>query len=184
MQLSTDQKGNIAEAAVALAATRLGIDVYRPIGEGGRYDMILHVNDRLLRVQCDWAARNGDVILGRCSSSRRSAGGKPLTRHYTTHEVDAFAAYCMELDRCLLLPPQLWANRRLVQLRLAPTRNNQARRIHWAEDYDFAGKLRSLGAVAQLGERQSGTLEVTGSIPVGSTSDLPLLWGSVLADRP
>ena len=70
---------------------------------------------------------------------------------------------------------ELWANRRVVHLRLGPTRNNQAQRIHWAEDYDFAARLRSLGAVAQLGERQSGTLEVTGSIPVGSTSDLRLI---------
>jgi len=33
--LTTDQKGNIAEAAIALAATKLGIDVYWPLGEGG-----------------------------------------------------------------------------------------------------------------------------------------------------
>src|SRR5438105_7103412 len=38
--LSTDQKGNIAEAAIALAAAKLGVVVYRPLGEGGRCDMI------------------------------------------------------------------------------------------------------------------------------------------------
>ena len=57
MHLSTDQKGNIAEAAVALAAIKLGIDVYRPVGEGGRYDLILDAIERLIRVQCKWAAR-------------------------------------------------------------------------------------------------------------------------------
>jgi len=39
--MTTDQKGAIAEAAVALAAMKLGIDIYRPLGEGGRYDLIL-----------------------------------------------------------------------------------------------------------------------------------------------
>ena len=37
--LTSDQKGNIAEAAVVAAAIKLGIDVYRPVGEGGRYDI-------------------------------------------------------------------------------------------------------------------------------------------------
>jgi hypothetical protein len=168
--MSTDQKGNIAEAAVTLAAVKLGLDVYRPVGEGGRCDLILGIGDRLLRVQCKWAARQGDVILVRCYSARRTGRGKVVTRRYTTDEVDAFAAYSQDLDRCFFLPPKLWANRRLVQLRIAPALNNQVRRIHWADEYDFAARLRAIGAVAQLGERQSGTLEVTGSSPVGSTA--------------
>jgi len=32
--LTTDQKGNFAEVAIALAARKLGIDVYWPLGEG------------------------------------------------------------------------------------------------------------------------------------------------------
>jgi hypothetical protein len=85
-----------------------------------------------------------------------------------TSDVDVFASYSGDLEECFLLPPELWANRRMVQLRIAPTRNNQRRGVHWARDYEFAARIRSFGAVAQLGERESGTLEVTGSIPVGS----------------
>ena len=167
--LSTDQKGTIAEAAIVLAAVKIGVDVYRPVGEGGRCDLVLGVGGSLLRVQCKWAARSGDVIVIRCYSARRSKGGKLITRRYSTAEVDAFAAYSADLDRCFLLPAELWAMRRLVQLRIGPTLNNQARGINCADDYDFAARLGALGAVAQLGERESGTLEVTGSIPVGST---------------
>ncbi len=53
--MTTDQKGAIAEAAVALAAMKLGVDVYRPLAEGGRYDLILDVGSRFSRVQCKWA---------------------------------------------------------------------------------------------------------------------------------
>lgn len=91
-----------------------------------------------------------------------------MNRCYTTDEVDAFAAYSLDLDRCFLLPPELWASRRHVQLRLAPTLNNQARGVNWAEHYDFAARLKALGAVAQLGERLDGIQKVTGSSPVGS----------------
>ena len=49
------------------------------------------------------------------------------------------------------------------------SKNNQAEGINWAKDFEFAARLRALGAVAQLGERPAGSREVTGSIPVGST---------------
>jgi PD-(D/E)XK endonuclease len=45
--MTTDQKGAIAERAIQLAATRLGIDVYRPVAEGGRYDMIFDLDEGL-----------------------------------------------------------------------------------------------------------------------------------------
>jgi len=43
--LTTDQKGNIAEQAVTLAI-KLGLDVYRPVGEGGRCDLIIDTGVR------------------------------------------------------------------------------------------------------------------------------------------
>ena len=98
-----------------------------------------------------------------------------LTRCYSPEDVDAFAAYCAATDDCYFLPIDLFPDRRNIQLRLRPTRNNQARRINWAKDYEFAATLGPLGAVAQLGERQSGRLEATGSSPVGSTDQLHLL---------
>jgi hypothetical protein len=52
--LTTDRKGAIAEARIAAAALELGIDVYRPLQDGGRCDLVfdLHDRDRLLRIQC------------------------------------------------------------------------------------------------------------------------------------
>jgi hypothetical protein len=70
--LTTDQKGNIAELAIAGAAIALGIDVYRPVGEGGRYDMIFELGERLWRVQAKWAPHYRDVIVVRCYSTRRN----------------------------------------------------------------------------------------------------------------
>jgi hypothetical protein len=47
--VTTDQNGAIAELAVQLAATKLGIDVYHPVAEGGRYDMIFDLAGDLVR---------------------------------------------------------------------------------------------------------------------------------------
>jgi hypothetical protein len=52
VELSTDQKGAIAESAIAHAAIKLGIGVYRPLSDGERYDLIFDLGERLERVQC------------------------------------------------------------------------------------------------------------------------------------
>jgi hypothetical protein len=73
--LTTDQKGAIAETGIAHHATRLGVDVYKPVSEGGRFDLIFDFGRRLWRVQCKWAALDGDTLIVRCYSSRRAREG-------------------------------------------------------------------------------------------------------------
>jgi PD-(D/E)XK endonuclease len=165
--MTTDQKGAIAETAIALAAIKLGIGVFRPYGDE-RYDLILDCRPRLWRVQCKWARRYGDVVIVRCYSSRRARSGL-LRRKYTADEIDAFAAYCQELDRCFFLPIEDCPQNE-VRLRIGPTKNNQKLGVTWADDFDFAATLgRYQGAIAQLGERRLGMAEVAGSSPAGST---------------
>jgi hypothetical protein len=167
--LTSDQKGNIAEAAIVAAAVKLGIDVYRPVGEGGRYDMIFELGSSLVRVQCKWAPRHRDVVVLRCYSARRSRDGL-IRRLYKGGEIDAFAAYCHDVDTCYFLPFETLLGCTQVHLRLGPCRNNQSIGVRWAADYEFAATLGGHGAIAQLGERRRGTPKVAGSSPAGSTS--------------
>jgi PD-(D/E)XK endonuclease len=137
--LTSDQKGAVAEAAIAFAAIQLGIGVSRPFGDEA-YDLIFDLGDRLVRVQCKWAMRHGDVVQIRCYGSRRNANGL-LRRFYSEHEVDAFAAYCAELERCYFLPFASLPSRVQVNLRLSAPRNNQRLRINWASEFEFAATL-------------------------------------------
>lgn len=148
--LTTDQKGNVAEQAVALAAIRLGLQVYRPLGEGGRYDLIIDTGCRLWRVQCKWSPRRGDIVPVRCRSSRRAREGL-RARGYTSEEIDAYAAYCPELDACYLIPIDQFPGQGGIHLRLEPAKNSQRGAIIWARDFNFASiDWASFGAVAQM----------------------------------
>lgn len=174
VELTTDQKGAIAETAVAHAATRLGLGVSRPVNEGERYDLILDLHPGLLRVQVKWAPRRGEVVTVRCQSARRARHGL-VTRGYSASDVDGVAAYCAELDRCFFLPIALVEGQRLFHLRLSKTRNGQRAGILWAAHFDFSRVDWSdpkgcLGAIAQLEERLRGTQEVAGSSPASSIS--------------
>ncbi len=168
--LTTNQKGAIAEARIAAAAIECEIEVYRPVIEGGRYDMIFAIGDHLLRVQCKWAPLYNGVVLIRGYSTRRNADGC-LRRTYTADEIDAFAAYCAELDRCYFIPMNIVASSPQLSLRVGPTRNNQQQRVRWAGDYEFAATIPLVrhGPIAQLGERLHGMQEAGGSSPPGST---------------
>ncbi len=171
-ELSTDQKGNIAEQAIALAATRLGIEVYAPVGEGGRADRVFLVGERALRVQCKWAARQGDVVVVNARSSRRVANGH-RRGVYTARDVDAVAAYCADLDECYFIPIERMDGQSQVFLRLGPAANGQRACIWWARDFEFATiDWGRLGAIAQLEERLHGMQEVAGSSPASSTPDV------------
>jgi prevent-host-death family protein len=96
-----------------------------------------------------------------------------VRRPYTSQEIDAFAAYSPELDRCFFLPIDRFDRQSAISLRLAPPENHQRAGINWADDFAFEATLGSSGAVAQLGERQRGTLEARGSNPLGSTPQAP-----------
>ena len=152
------------------AALHVKCDVYRPVFEGGRYDLVFDTGNRLLRVQCKWAPLRGDVIVIRSYSTRRTAYGL-VRRPYVAGEFDALAAYAPDLERCYLIPYDAIDGRTQLHLRVGPTLNNQRQGIRLASHYEFGATLRqtSQGPIAQLGERLDGIQKVAGSSPAGST---------------
>ena len=159
---SGNHKGAVAEARIAAAAIELGVPVLRPMSEHGRYDLVFDVGNRLIRVQCKWATRTGDVAVVHLGGNYLSPRGY-VRSTYTPDEVDAIAAYCADLGECYLLPISMISRQHMVHLRLAPARNGQRAALNWAADHQLPG------AIAQLGERCHGMAEVVGSSPTGST---------------
>lgn len=158
-----NHKGNAAELAIAAEAAKLGLTVLMPLTEHERYDLVLGIGGQLLRVQCKWGKRKGDVVIANLETSRRCREGYVRTR-YTADEVDAIGVYCDELNSCFLIPIEVAGGMAAISLRLAPARNGQRAALNWAEQYQ-------LGAVAQLAERRRGTAEARGSNPLSSTPE-------------
>jgi len=138
--LTTNQKGLIAENAVIRRAIMMGIGVARPLDDE-RYDLILDLRPGLVRVQCKWAVRQGGVVVVRCYTCRRGPNGM-IVKRYSADEIDVFVAYCAELDQCYLLPRDEFDGKRLIHLRLDPSRNNQTAKVNLAEEYEFGARLQ------------------------------------------
>jgi PD-(D/E)XK endonuclease len=143
--MNSNIKGAVAEQAIVLAATRLGVPVLRPVAEHGRTDLALEIGGELWRVQVKWGRLSParDVVIAMLRTSRYTPRGQVYTT-YSEGEVDLFAVYCGALNRCFLLPGHLLANKTCVYLRLTPPRNGQQSCINLADDFTFDG------AVAQL----------------------------------
>ena len=148
--MNSNVKGAVAEQAIVLAATRLGVPVLRPVAEHGRTDLALEIGGDLFRVQVKWGRMGPqrDVVIVSLLTSRCTPHGH-VQRRYSAGEVDLFAVYSGELDRCFLLRAQPLADQTVVYLRLTPPRNGQRACITLADDFTFDG------AVAQLA-RASG----------------------------
>jgi prevent-host-death family protein len=163
---SPNHRGAISELAISLAAARLGLEVYKPLSEHARADLVIAIGGQLLRIQCKTVARR-DRVLVISTTSKWYAPEGYVSRTYSATEIDAVAAYDHERDRCYLLPIDLVAGMRAISLRVDPPRNGQRAGLHFATDYEFPG------AVAQLGERAAGSRKVVGSSPISSTVTNP-----------
>jgi PD-(D/E)XK endonuclease len=108
--LTTDQKGSLAEAKIICAAIELGIDVLRPLNDGTRYDLVFDLHPNLVRIQCKTGVRCDEIIRIGCYSTRRTATGL-RKRCYSAAEIDAFAVYCPDIDRCYFLPLEAFGAR-------------------------------------------------------------------------
>lgn len=143
--MNSNVKGAVAEQAIVLAATKLGVPVLRPVADHGRTDLALEIGGDLFRVQVKWGRLSParDVVIVALATSRCTPRGH-IRSTYAEHEVDLFAVYCGKLDRCFLLPAGLLVNKTVVYLRLTAARNGQRACINLADDFTFDG------AVAQL----------------------------------
>jgi hypothetical protein len=93
VKMTTTQIRAIAEAAITYHATMLGIVVLEPLIEGRRYDLVLDTGDLLLRTQCKWARRNGDVVVIRSGTRRHTPNGNDRGTD-SASRIDGVAAWC------------------------------------------------------------------------------------------
>lgn len=155
--LNSNDKGAIAEQAIVFAAMKLGVRVWRPASEHGRADLAFDISGELLRVQVKWGRLSpaGDRVIVRIGTCRCTPRGY-IRGTYSDDEVDLFAVYCGELDRCFLLPVRLLAHRTFIALRLTAPRNGQESCINLADDFTFDGAVAQLARALDWQSRGRG----------------------------
>lgn len=136
-ELTTQQKGITTEISVAAYFLSLGYNVSQPFCQDSKYDLIVDVNNKLLRLQVKTARLlNEDTIIFNCRSTTKNSQTNK-SRYYQEDEIDYFATYWN--NKAYLVPiSECSAEKRL---HLTPVeKNNQC----YIEDYLGSEVLKNL----------------------------------------
>ena len=95
-QLSTQFKGDVTELLVGAYLLELGYLVSKPLTQDSKYDLIVDVNHKLIRIQVKTARLNdqtiGKSIKFNCRSTTNNVR-ECKKRYYSPEDVDYFATY-------------------------------------------------------------------------------------------
>ena len=121
-------KGDIAELAVAKRFMEKGYHVCFPFSNDTPYDLIVDINGKFKRVQIKYSSgyvKQTDCITCKTHSS--------TGRDYREH-CDMIVLY-NPVHGCYLIDLEKWKTKTGILLRLSKAKNNQTKKIHFAEDY-------------------------------------------------
>jgi hypothetical protein len=138
VRVNTISRGNASEAAVLRAFIDADIGVLVPFGSGQSFDLAAEMPDGdILRVQVKTGWVRKGCVEFKASSTDHGRG----QRHYRGR-ADVIAVYVPALSRVFMVPVDDCPSY-TGYLRLDPPRNNQRRRVRFAEDYALERWLES-----------------------------------------
>jgi hypothetical protein len=130
--MNSSAVGGRTEGIVLAALLRVGKRILLPFGDGHRYDLAIDEGGKLVRVQCKTGLYKAGAVVFNTNSHRRDH-----SRRGYLGDADLFGIYCPGLDKVYLVPVEDFGDNE-GRLRVEPPKNNQARRVRWARDYEVA----------------------------------------------
>lgn len=132
-ELHKKLKGNIAELATATELAKLGLAVFRELGDNSRVDLITIVEGRCIKIQVKWAKvePEGCVFLYTVKT-----GPNNYRYKYTLEDIDVFALYVEDTSEVLFISAkEAVLSKSTMSIRYIPSKNNQRAGVRMAEDY-------------------------------------------------
>lgn len=127
------KKGLLTELQCELDFRNMGFVVSKPITPDSRYDYIVDINGKLIRIQCKTGASydEDNAFSFLCCSTNWNS--KSL-HSYSKEEIDYY--YIRFKDKSYLFPVEL-GNKKTKILRLETKNKSNQASITWAKDYEF-----------------------------------------------
>lgn len=132
----SDWKGHLAAQKVELRAAEKGVVCSNP-SIPCRYDRILDVDGKLVRVQVKYAARKPSHSVGAVSAKLYHTTRAGKDQVYQRGEVDALLVYIPHIDKVLWFPEDVFIGKKFLNIRYEPAKNGQTKGCLMAEEYHW-----------------------------------------------
>lgn len=132
--MNTNFIGSITELQCITAFTQLGYQVSLPFGGQARYDFLVDVKGKIIRVQVKTSKyKENGTINFECRNSHYLQGHHTHSK-YSEEEIDYFATFYN--GECYLVPIQECGSTKSLRIEpLKGTRNTS--NVNWARDYQI-----------------------------------------------
>jgi len=127
--MNTKLKGDIGELIVAHNLLKKGWSVSMPYGENNRYDLIIEKDGLMKRVQVKACTPKDGVLHVNCRSSNNWSVIK-----YTEKDFEILAAVDLNTEIVYYISSKN-INKSVFDLRLVQTKNNQKKKVNYAENF-------------------------------------------------
>jgi hypothetical protein len=128
----TKNKGDLGVLHAKVDLAEKGFDLFLPLTEHQAFDLVAYRDGRFYRIQVKYRRVVNGVICVKFHSSWADRHGVHMVL-MDKNSVDVVCIYCPDTRRCYYIDPRRHGIS--VQLRLAPTRNNQSKGVLLADDY-------------------------------------------------
>jgi hypothetical protein len=128
----TKDKGDLGVLHAKVDLAEKGYILLQPLSEHAPFDLVAYKDGRFLRVQVKYrAAVNGTIWLQLKSAwaDRHGTHMVPIDKQ----AIDLICVYCPDTRACYYFDPRTVEVS--INLRIAPTRNQQSKGIRWAKDF-------------------------------------------------
>lgn len=140
--LNSKQKGNITEVECMLAFLKLGYNVLMPYGDCERYDFVVDIEGKLLKIQVKTSSDSHideGYIIFKCANKTTKEG--QFVRHsYTKEQIDYFMTSYN--GQCYLIPVEETSTEK--RLRFTSPKNGQLKGISFAKDYELEKMVKTI----------------------------------------
>lgn len=132
---------NIGESIAISEFTRYHIQAFIPFGHNTPIDLIIALNNRLIRIQCKTTFKTINNEYMKFNLTRDTRAYKHLK--YTKEEIDYFFLYCIENNFRGLISVNEADSTDMI-IRLSRPKNNQIKFVKMFYEYDFDYQIKRL----------------------------------------
>lgn len=129
----TKEKGDIGVKAVDFDLTKKGFKTFSSNSEHLPFDIVAYKNKRFVRIQVKYRAMdNGTVeVSGRTSYADKNGTHSSF---YDKDEVDYYAVYCPDVEKCYYVKPELVNS--VLLLRIEAPKGAITKSMNFAKNFE------------------------------------------------